>query len=140
MLTSISTQGSMAAIGDANGTVSMMSLCRALYEADKNEKDLMSAIFDREVLREKNLAAAKVQAEKRKDGPSKKEDKDKIAEKLQKELDEIEDKFMATISEGDEATLQMIKERNQMNADDQDNNTSGAVAPAAAAAAADKQD
>lgn len=83
VLTSISTQGSMAAIGDANGTVSMLSLCRVLYEADKNEKDLMGAIFERETLREKNLSAAKTLAEKKKGGEVKKEGKDKIAEKLQ---------------------------------------------------------
>jgi dynein intermediate chain 2, axonemal len=31
-LTSISVMQSMAAIGDAEGTVSMMSLCRSLYD------------------------------------------------------------------------------------------------------------
>ena len=65
VLTSISTMGSMTAIGDSDGTVSMMQLGRVLYEADKNEKDLMSAIFERESIREKNLIAAKVQGEKR---------------------------------------------------------------------------
>ena len=139
VLTSISTQGSMAAIGDSNGTVSMMSLCRVLYEADKNEKDLMGAIFERETLREKNLSAAKTLAEKRKDAPAKKENKDKIAEKLQKELDEIEDKFMLTVSEGDEAQLAAIKQRNNM-ADEPDAGKSGAVAAAAAAAQEEKKE
>jgi len=32
VLTSISVMGSMAAIGDSDGTVSMMQLCRALYD------------------------------------------------------------------------------------------------------------
>ena len=31
-LTSISVMGSMVAIGDADGTVSMMQLCRTLYD------------------------------------------------------------------------------------------------------------
>jgi len=82
VLTSISTMGSMAAIGDSNGTVSMMSLCRVLYEADKNEKDLMNAIFDREFLREKNLFTAKAQADKKKGEGDKDKGKDKVGEKL----------------------------------------------------------
>ena len=32
VLTSISVMGSMAAIGDSDGTVSMMSLCRPLWD------------------------------------------------------------------------------------------------------------
>jgi len=50
----------MAAIGDAKGSVSMMSLCRVLYETDPQEKDLMNDIFERETLREKNIFAAKI--------------------------------------------------------------------------------
>jgi dynein intermediate chain 2 len=105
VLTSIQTQGSMAAIGDSNGTVSMLSLCRVLYEADKNEKDHMQNIFERETLREKNLSIAQTKQAKKVDPGAKKDGKDKIAEKLAKELEEIEDKFMAVVSEGDEAQL-----------------------------------
>jgi dynein intermediate chain 2 len=32
VLTSISVTGGMAAIGDSDGTVSMLSLCRSLYD------------------------------------------------------------------------------------------------------------
>jgi len=46
---------SMAAIGDADGTVSMMSLCKSIYEPANKEKDLMAAIFEREAKREKAL-------------------------------------------------------------------------------------
>jgi hypothetical protein len=47
----------MAAIGDAEGTVSMMSLCRSLYDQtlQPKEKEIMATIFDREFRREKNL-------------------------------------------------------------------------------------
>ena len=41
VLTSIRIQNSLAAIGDSDGTVSMMSLCRTLYETAPNEKETM---------------------------------------------------------------------------------------------------
>ena len=72
-LSAISVQGQMAAIGDADGTVSMMSLCRALYDQtlQPKEKEIMATIFDREFKREKNLEIAKRQAELKK--PAKKD-------------------------------------------------------------------
>ena len=50
----------MAAIGDSDGTVSMMSLCRALYDntLQPKEKEVMQQIFEREFRREKNLEVA----------------------------------------------------------------------------------
>jgi dynein intermediate chain 2 len=96
VLTSISVNGSMAAIGDSDGTVSMMSLCRALYDQtlQPKEKEVMQQIFEREFRREKNLDVAKKAAERA--GPPKKKDdkaKDKIAERLESKLKEIEAKF-----------------------------------------------
>ena len=63
----------MAAIGDADGTVSMMSLCRPLYDQtlQPKEKEIMATIFDREFRREKNLELAKRQSELKK--PAKKD-------------------------------------------------------------------
>ena len=51
----------MAAIGDADGTVSMMQLCRTLYDQtlQPKEKEIMQTIFEREFKREKNLEVAK---------------------------------------------------------------------------------
>ena len=61
VLTSISTHSSMAAIGDSDGTVSMLSLCRTLYDQtlQPREKEHMQDIFEREYRREKNLEVAK---------------------------------------------------------------------------------
>ena len=55
----------MAAIGDSEGSVTLVQLCKALYD-DSNtvEKDQMNAIFEREGKREKNLDQAKRQLEK----------------------------------------------------------------------------
>jgi len=54
-LTSITLNNNMAAIGDAEGTISIMSLCKPLYETTIKEKEVMQSIFDREYRREKQL-------------------------------------------------------------------------------------
>lgn len=54
-LTSIVVNQNLAAIGDAEGTVSIMQLCKPLYEVNPKEKEQMQVIFEREFRREKNL-------------------------------------------------------------------------------------
>ena len=49
----------MAAIGDADGTISIMQLCRPLYESANKDKEVMATIFDRELRREKYLEVMK---------------------------------------------------------------------------------
>ena len=73
----------MAAIGDADGTVSMMSLCRSLYDQtlQPKEKEIMATIFERVFKREKNLEMAKRQAEKK---PTKKDNS--LAEKKAEQM------------------------------------------------------
>ena len=41
VLTNISVNSTMAAIGDSDGTVHMMSLCKTLYEQTSKEKETM---------------------------------------------------------------------------------------------------
>ena len=73
--------GSMAAVGDADGTVSMVSLCKTLWDPtlQPREKEVMATIFDRETRREKMLYTNKIQAMKAKPQEQKKISKDKIA-------------------------------------------------------------
>jgi dynein intermediate chain 2 len=47
--------GKLAAIGDQDGTVTILELCESLYTMQKNEKDIMTDIFTREMTKEKNL-------------------------------------------------------------------------------------
>lgn len=47
--------GKYAAIGDQDGTVTILELCESLYTLQKNEKDIMTDIFTREMTKEKNL-------------------------------------------------------------------------------------
>ena len=56
----------MAAIGDAEGTVYIMQLCKPLYDTTPlrpqntpKEKEIMQQVFEREARREKNLEIAK---------------------------------------------------------------------------------
>ena len=80
VLTSIRINGSMAAVGDADGNVNMISLCRSLHDASLNtkEKEIMGAVFERETRREKSLDVAKRLGEKVKPKVAV-QNKDKIA-------------------------------------------------------------
>lgn len=49
--------GKIAAIGDEDGTVTILELCESLYTMQKNERDVMNEIFNREMVKEKNLEA-----------------------------------------------------------------------------------
>lgn len=60
-LSSISVQGNtqgggkLVAVGDANGTVSLLEVCDSLAKPRHNEKSIVNALFEREMRREKNL-------------------------------------------------------------------------------------
>ena len=49
--------GKYTAIGDQDGTVTILELCESLYTLQKNEKEIMTDIFTREMTKEKNLEA-----------------------------------------------------------------------------------
>lgn len=64
---SVQTQGSLAAVGDTEGVITLMHLCDGLVHPGSNEKNLIGQMFDRETKREKNLEAIKKQAGQNKD-------------------------------------------------------------------------
>ena len=68
----------MAAIGDSEGTVSIMQLCKALYETTVKEKEVMGHIFEREFRREKNLQTQKKLAKDATKKDNKKQDLGKV--------------------------------------------------------------
>lgn len=87
MLTSIFVQQNMAAIGDAEGTTHILSLCASLYDQtlQPKEREIMGTIFDREFRREKTLdVAARLAA---KAPPVKKDEKEDKNAALQGTLD-----------------------------------------------------
>jgi dynein intermediate chain 2 len=58
---SVQSQGSLAAVGDAEGSIVLMHLCDGLVNPMPNEKHIIGALFERETKREKNLDAIKKQ-------------------------------------------------------------------------------
>lgn len=98
VLTNISVNSTMAAIGDSDGTVHMMSLCKSLYDQSAKEKETMWAIFEREMRREKFLEVAKRQGELKKP-QTMKGNKKNDAERLETQLSEIESKFFEQFPE-----------------------------------------
>ena len=111
----------MAAIGDSEGTVTIMQLCKALYETTNKEKEVMGTIFDREFRREKNLLTQK----KLNKDASGKDKKAKDMTKLQAEkesimketIKKIEEDFFDSVAD-DANDKQVIKARGEMNQED----------------------
>lgn len=62
-LTSLSVQtgGSLAAVGDADGVITLLQLCEGLVQPGPNEKNIIGQMFDRETKREKSLELIKKQ-------------------------------------------------------------------------------
>jgi len=105
VLTSIQVNNTFASIGDSDGTVHMMQLCRALYDntLQPKEKEIMQTIFDREFRREKQLEISKrLDAKTKPDAQVKNKNKDKIAAQLEAKLEEITVKFFESFPEEEE--------------------------------------
>jgi len=105
VLTSIQVNNTYASIGDSDGTVHMMQLCRALYDntLQPKEKEIMQTIFDREFRREKQLEISKrLDAKTKPDAQVKNKNKDKIAAQLEAKLEEITVKFFESFPEEEE--------------------------------------
>ena len=114
-LTAISVNNNMAAIGDAEGTVSIMQLCKPLFEPTAREKEAMQQIFERESKREKSLELAKKQATDGK--PSKpKVDAEKAAkqkeEALAGKIEAINEGFFKQVATS-ENPIEVIKARGE---------------------------
>lgn len=116
-LTSISVNQNMAAIGDAEGTVSIIQLCKPLYETTPKEKEVMQQIFDREFRREKNLEIMKKMANDAKPVSKKEKNPEQVArekEALQKEkIKDIEEKFFTQVAD-EQFDVNAIKARGAM--------------------------
>jgi dynein intermediate chain 2 len=117
-LTSIEVNADMAAIGDAEGTVSVMKLCKPLYDKAPQEKEIMQSIFDREFRREKTLEQAKKkEAEKKSNNTAKKDakalekEKAEAEAKMSENLKDIEGVFFEKVSVNED--LGAIKKRGE---------------------------
>jgi len=98
--------GRYVAVGDVNGTVSLLELCPSLAESQSSEKQAISAMFDRELKQGKNLEArerdlrrAKQQEQEAKNRALKSDDA----------LDKKDDEMETLLRKVDADFLQMIK-------------------------------
>jgi dynein intermediate chain 2 len=116
-LTSIGIQGNvqsggkLVAIGDSNGSISLLELCDSLSHPQTGEKAAMNAMFERESRREKNLEVrerdmkkAKAQAEEKAtlEASGKNTPVDEEMEKILRQIDE--DFFLMMKSNNDDNT------------------------------------
>ena len=113
-LSSISVQGNsqsggrLMAVGDVNGTVSLLEVCESLAASQPNEKQAISGMFEREMKREKNLEAREremrrkkkaFEDEKKKEAADKKDGKD---EKMEELLRKVDADFLQMIKEAED--------------------------------------
>ena len=121
MLTTINVQnninaskfGSLVAIGDAEGTVTLVELCESLYVPQSNEKLSIKQMLEREYTREKNLKAAKRQNEGKRTAKRDEtlflKQKEKMAERIRK----METDFFHQVGIGEEVKVDRKKEESQ---------------------------
>ena len=96
------------AVGDVNGTVSLLEVCESLAASQPNEKQAISGMFEREMKREKNLEAREremrrkkkaFEDEKKKEAADKKDGKD---EKMEELLRKVDADFLQMIKEAED--------------------------------------
>lgn len=119
MLTSLSVHnipnnprfGRMVAVGDADGTVTLMELCEALAVSAppaNSEKLSITAMLEREQNREKNLQAAKRLGDGKKPGKKEEEKSERSGEKLRERLRGIEEDFFRSVATSEDTEAAMV--------------------------------
>ena len=108
-LSSVSVQGTpqsggrLVAVGDVNGTVSLLEVCDSLAVPQSNEKAAIGGMLDREQKREKNLESRakeiarrndQLKREKEREAQEKKDGKD---DKMEEILRKVDAEFLAMI-------------------------------------------
>jgi dynein intermediate chain 2 len=112
--------GKFAAIGDNNGTITILELCKTLYEAQPQEKDVITEIFEREKKREEHLKQQRNLADTRKKNALKEKERlekeQEAAAKVDvnKQMADIEQKFETNLKKAaDELYKVYINEPDQ---------------------------
>ena len=119
MLTSLSVHnipnnprfGRLVAVGDVDGTVTLMELCEALAVSAppaNAEKISITAMFEREQNREKNLQAAKRLGEGKKSIKKDEEKSARMEEKLRERLRTIDEDFYRSVAAAEEAEAALV--------------------------------
>lgn len=97
--------GKLVAIGDVNGTVSLLEVCDSLSQHQSNEKNAINNMFERENKREKNLEVREREIRRAKaqeqDKNKNESDSKDIDEALSENLKQIDNDFLAMMKEAD---------------------------------------
>jgi len=100
--------GKLVAVGDVNGTVSLLEVCDSLAIQQSNEKSSLNNMFERETKREKNLEARERELRRAK---ALQEEKEKVKDgnqnsdrdgKMEELIRKIDSDFLKMIKEEDE--------------------------------------
>jgi len=115
-LSSISLNQNLAAIGDAEGTVSVLTLSKGLHETTPKEKETMIGIFTREFNREKQLEIDKKKANEPKkknqaEGADPERAKKEAEQRMKDKIENVEETFFKQVAGGDEQELEAIRAR-----------------------------
>jgi len=104
---SSNTGGRLVAVGDTNGTVSLLEVCESLAVPQQNEKRAIDSMFEREGKQEKNLELREreirrqrsLESDSKEMDGSEKEGKD---EKMEELLRKVDADFLAMIKEAED--------------------------------------
>mmetsp|Transcript_51698 Transcript_51698/g.59382 ORF Transcript_51698/g.59382 Transcript_51698/m.59382 type:complete len:692 (+) Transcript_51698:39-2114(+) len=112
-------QGKYLAIGDQDGTVTLLELCESLYQSQNKEKDVINEIFERETRKEKTLDLIRRQADTKKAPKESKGVKDAESKKAEA-IKKVEDDFFSHIGKNEPGSLQEGGEETHVQREDQD--------------------
>ncbi len=111
------TGGKLCAVGDEAGTVTLLELCDSLAQPQTNEKAALSAMFEREWKREKQLESRIKELKKRnagKKGGDDDKDKSKKDEQMTETLRQVDADFLSMVREsedGDSSNVDLKEEK-----------------------------
>ena len=112
LTTSGSHPGKYLAVGDQDGTVTLLELCESLYMPQSKEKDVINEMFERETRKEKTLDLIKRQADTKK-GPKEPKGAKDFETKKAEAIKKVEDEFFAHIGKNEGDALQEGEERQE---------------------------
>ncbi|EGR31420.1 intermediate chain 2, putative [Ichthyophthirius multifiliis] len=102
--------GKLCAIGDQDGTVTILELCESLYTMQPKEKDIINEMFEREYRKEKNLEQIKKQQELAKKGANK---------EITSQKEKWEKKKVDMIEQAEQSFLENLKKNPALNVEDE---------------------
>jgi dynein intermediate chain 2 len=106
-LSSIAVSDRLVAVGDTQGTVSLLEVCQSLSTPQPNEKRGIDAMFEREGKQEKNLELRARELQRRRGDAESKDESDSEArggkdEKMEELLRKVDADFLAMIKEAED--------------------------------------